>query len=235
VTKTVLLVEDDRNLADGLQLNLEAEGYEVVHVSDGTQAVDIYNVNNIDLVLLDIMLPGVDGLTICRRLRRQGERVPVLFITARDTTDERVEGLIAGGDDYITKPFAMRELLARIQGMFRRQAWLMAEPADAEVFEFDGRKLDLKSFEASGPGGTVRLSHKECMVAKYLMERQGEVVSRDQLLDAVWGYRAFPTTRTIDNFILKLRKVFEHDPAEPVYLETVRGVGYRFLGAQKTS
>ncbi|RME19966.1 MAG: DNA-binding response regulator [Candidatus Zixiibacteriota bacterium] len=228
--KTILLVEDDMNLADGLIMNLEAEGYQVVHVADGAVAETEFHRGNFDLILLDIMLPGVDGLTICKRLRAEGVTLPILFITARDQSDERIEGLIAGGDDYIVKPFNMAELAARIQGIFRRQAWLGSKAGKKAVYTFDGRRIDFKSYEASGPRGTVSLTRKECMVAKYLIERKGQVVSRDQLLDAVWGYHIYPTNRTIDNFILKLRKVFEDDPKHPQYFETIRGTGYRFLG-----
>ena len=228
--KTILLVEDDRNLAEGLILNLEAEGYQVVHADNGIDALELIRNGLFDLVLLDIMLPGMDGLTVCRKVRQDGSTIPILFLTARDQSAERTEGLVAGGDDYITKPFDMAELLARIQGIFRRLAWLAVDAESGNRVTFDGRSLDYKSFQAQGPGGEVRLTRKECMVAKYLIDRQGEAVSRDQLLDAVWGYHAFPTSRTIDNFILKLRKVFEDDPTQPEYFETIRGVGYRFLG-----
>jgi len=229
--KTILLVEDDRSLADGLIMNLEAEGYQVVHVEEGQLALDAYADGNIDLILLDIMLPGMDGLTICRRLRQQGETVPILFLTARGQADERIEGLVAGGDDYISKPFDLKELLARVYGIFRRQAWLTETDRQvASDYVFDGRKINFRTFQAVGPGGKFSLTRRECMVAKYLIERPGQVVSRDRLLDAVWGYRAFPTNRTIDNFVLKLRKIFEDDPRTPVYFETVRGVGYRFSG-----
>lgn len=225
--KTILLVEDDRNLADGLTMNLEAEGYQVVSVADGSHVMETFRDGVIDLVLMDIMLPGVDGLTLTKRIRQEGFTVPILFLTARGRTEERIEGLIAGGDDYITKPFDTAELLARIQGIFRRQAWLGSEES-AAAYEFDGRKIDFKTFHAEGPGGKFELTRKECMVAKYLIERAGEVVSRDQLLDAVWGYHIYPTNRTIDNFILKLRKIFENDPKEPRYFKTIRGVGYSF-------
>jgi len=229
--KTILLVEDDTSLADGLIINLEGEGYQVVHVAEGSMAHDAFNDGNIDLILLDIMLPGVDGLTICRRLREQGETVPIMFITARGQTDERIEGLIAGGDDYIAKPFALKELLARVAGIFRRQAWLSeGDRQSTGEYSFDGRTINFRTFEAEGPGGKFSLTRRECMVAKYLIERPGQVVSRDQLLDAVWGYRAFPTNRTVDNFVMKLRKIFENDPKEPVYFETIRGVGYRYWG-----
>jgi len=227
--KTILLAEDDPNLADGLIINLEAEGYQVVHLANGADVIDEFSRGNFDLLLLDIMLPGTDGLTICKRLRTQGSKVPILFITARSQTEERIEGLIAGGDDYITKPFEVAELLARIQGIFRRQAWQASGDKDlGDKYDFDGRSINFKTFEASGPGGSITLTNKECLVMKYLIERKGEVVSRDQLLDAVWGYHAYPTNRTIDNFILKLRKVFEDDPKNSQYIETIRGVGYRF-------
>ncbi len=231
--KTILLVEDDANLADGLMLNLEAEGYGAVHVVRGDDVLSTFSEGTFDLILLDIMLPGMDGLTICRRLREKGATVPILFITARGQADERIEGLIAGGDDYISKPFDLKELMARIAGIFRRQAWLMdGDKLSSDDFNFDGRRINFVTFEAEGPGGKFDLTRRECMVAKYLIERPGQVVSRDQLLDAVWGYRAFPTSRTVDNFVLKLRKIFEDDQKSPVYFHTIRGVGYRFSGAQ---
>ncbi|MBI5267523.1 MAG: response regulator transcription factor [candidate division Zixibacteria bacterium] len=226
--KTILLVEDDRNLADGLILNLEAEGYQVVHVADGLGAFDTFAKGNFDIVLLDIMLPGKDGLSICKQMRQYGYTLPILFLTARDETEQKVEGLLAGGDDYITKPFDVQELLARMQGIFRRQAWLATEDTLSGSYEWDGRKIDFKTFQATGPGGAQVLTRKECMVVKYLVEREGQVVSRDQLLDAVWGYHIYPTNRTIDNFILKLRRIFEDDQKNPKYFETIRGVGYRF-------
>ena len=226
--KTILLVEDDKNLADGLIMNLEAEGYQVVPVERGSEVLEVFGQGMFDLILLDIMLPGVDGISLCKKIRDQGHTLPILFVTARDRADDKVVGLVAGGDDYITKPFDMKELLARIQGIFRRQAWLASGDATLSAYEFDGRKINFKTFEAVGPGGTHTLSRKECMVARYLIERQGEVVTRDQLLDAVWGYHIYPTNRTIDNFILKLRRVFEDDARNPRYLHTIRAVGYRF-------
>ena len=231
--KTILLVEDDVNLADGMMLNLESEGYQVVLVDRGSQVMDVFSKGMFDLVLMDIMLPDIDGLTLCKKIRAEGYRLPILFVTARDQADEKVEGLVAGGDDYITKPFEMAELLARIQGIFRRQAWLAGGEKDLEVYEFDGRKINFSTFEAEGPGGQFTLSRKECMVARYLIEREGQVVSRDQLLDAVWGYHIYPTNRTIDNFILKLRKILEDDARNPRYLHTIRGVGYRFQLVEK--
>ncbi len=226
--RSILLVEDDRHLADGLQLNLQAEGFTVVHIAQGDQVIEEFERGLFDLILLDIMLPAVDGLTICRQLRARGHTVPILFLTARDQTDQKVEGLLAGGDDYIAKPFDTRELLARIQGILRRDAWLAAQRSESSQLEFDGRSIDFGTFEASGPGGKTQLGRKECMIVKYLVEREGEAVSRDQLLDAVWGYHAFPTNRTVDNFIMRIRRVFENDPRNPQYFLTVHGVGYKF-------
>lgn len=231
--KTIMLVEDDPDLLNGLRINLEAEGYSIIPISHGDLVLDEFNRSNVDLILMDIMLPGIDGLELCRRIRRQGSTVPILFLTARDQSDDKVEGLVAGGDDYITKPFDLNELTARIAGIFRRQAWLAGgEKQTGDRYEFDGRWVDFASYRAGGPGGEADLTRKECMVMKYLTERPGQVVARDQLLDAVWGYHIYPTNRTIDNFILKLRKIFEDDPGSPVYLQTVRGVGYRFTGPQ---
>jgi two-component system alkaline phosphatase synthesis response regulator PhoP len=232
--KTIMLVEDDPDLLNGLRINLEAEGYTVIPISDGDEVLDEFERANVDLILMDIMLPGTDGLELCRRIRRKGSTVPILFLTARDQSEDKVEGLVAGGDDYITKPFDLKELTARIAGIFRRQAWLAG--SDAKIggrYEFDGRWVDFSSYRAGGPGGEADLTRKECMVMKYLTERPGQAVARDQLLDAVWGYHIYPTNRTIDNFILKLRKIFEDDPANPVYLQTIRGVGYRFSGPQQ--
>jgi DNA-binding response OmpR family regulator len=226
--KTILLVEDDRHLADGLTMHLEAEGYQVVSVFEGSEVQETFRNGNFDLILMDIMLPGIDGLTLCKKLRHDGHTTPILFLTARDQQDEKIAGLLAGGDDYITKPFNIQELLARIQGIFRRQAWLAAKEAEDGEYSFDGRHINFRTFEAAGPGGKVRLTQKECMLVKYLVEREGEVISRDQLLDAVWGYHTFPTSRTIDNFIVRLRRIFEDDSNAPVYFQTIRGVGYRF-------
>ena len=226
--KTVLLVEDDNHLADGLTISLKSEGYQVAHLANGFDVINELERGMFDMVLLDIMLPGMDGLTICKNIRAKGHTLPILFITARDQSDQKIEGLLAGGDDYITKPFETDELLARMQGIFRRQAWLSAKDSGEDTFEFNGRKINFSSFEAEGPGGKFKLSRKECMIVKYMVERRGEVIKRDDLLDAVWGYDSYPSSRTVDNFIVRLRKIFEDNPREPVFFETIRGVGYRF-------
>jgi two-component system alkaline phosphatase synthesis response regulator PhoP len=225
--KKLLLVEDDNNLAEGLSLVLNSKGYEVVVAGDGKLALEEIRNGAYDLILLDIMLPMLDGISVCKTIRHEGNTTPVLFLTARDEIEHKVEGLLVGGDDYITKPFDTEELLARIHGIFRRNAWLTAENNNKSTYTFEGREINFKTLQAHGPHGSFTLSKKECMVVKYLVEREGTVVSRDQLLDAVWGYQNFPTTRTVDNFIMKIRKIFEDRPERPVFFETVRGIGYQ--------
>jgi two-component system alkaline phosphatase synthesis response regulator PhoP len=231
--KKLLLVEDDKNLAEGLLLILNAKGYETVHAADGQRALDELNRGTYDLVLLDIMLPIIDGISVCKKARAQGDFTPILFLTARDAKENMIEGLLAGGDDYITKPFDIEELLARMHGIFRRNSWLSAEKSADTIYKFNGREIDFKSLKAAGPRGEFTLSKRECMVVKYLVEREGTAVGRDQLLDAIWGYANFPTHRTVDNFILKIRRIFEDRPERPVFFETVRGIGYRFVLPKK--
>ena len=227
--KRVLVVEDEEHIADGLAINLEAEGYEVVLSGDGIAALETFRKGMFDLIILDIMIPGKDGLVVCREIRASGSRVPILFLTARDRPDDRVEGFLSGGDDYMTKPFNLKELLLRVAAILRRQVWYSTVEREAQRFEFAGNWIDFKTYKAKGTGDEVELSQKECMMMKFFSEHPHEVVSRDMILDAVWGYHVYPTSRTIDNFILRLRKVFEPDPAEPRFILTVHGSGYRFV------
>ena len=223
----ILIVEDEPNLASGLEMNLSAEGYEPIVAQDADQALELFGRIEFDLLILDIMLPGMDGVTLCKEIRKTSH-VPVIFLTARDRDRDKIEGFAVGADDYLTKPFNLEELLHRITSIFRRISWESAEEKSKTVIEFgDNCKLDLKTHEASGPGGSATLSHKEAMVLKYLYERRGKTVSRAMLLDGVWGYTQFPSTRTVDNFILRLRKIFEPDPSNPKHIISVRGVGYR--------
>ncbi|HSH00573.1 MAG TPA: response regulator transcription factor [candidate division Zixibacteria bacterium] len=225
--RKILIVEDEPNLARGLEMNLAAEGYEALVANDADQALNLFGRIEFDLLILDIMLPGMDGLTLCRHIRKTSH-VPVIFLTARDRDHDKIEGLSVGADDYLTKPFNLDELLHRISSIFRRISWESADDQAKTVIKFgENCKLDLKTHQASGPGGETTLSHKEAMVLKYLYERRGKTISRDMLLDGVWGYTAFPSTRTVDNFILRLRKVFEKDPSSPKHIISVRGVGYR--------
>jgi len=228
----ILIVEDDPHLAAGVVENLQAEGYLVTLVTDGQQALDWLREQLCELILLDVMLPKVDGFTVCRSLREAGNSTPVLFLTARGDPADRVRGLEAGGDDYLAKPFHLRELLLRVRAILRRWDWYRSASSTqaSAVLRFGGNEVDFRAFRARSWNGTVQeLTEKEAMILKVLAEHPGEIVSREDLLERVWGYDVFPSTRTVDNFILRLRKRFEQDPAQPRHFLTVWGVGYRFL------
>jgi two-component system alkaline phosphatase synthesis response regulator PhoP len=226
--KKILIVEDEEHIADGLALNLDSEGYEIVVATDGVTALDLWRNGNFDLILLDIMLPGKDGLEVCRTIRKEAGRVPILFLTARDRNDDRVAGFLAGGDDYITKPFNLKELLLRVAAIFRRQVWYGTSALPGNEYSFGDNWINFTSYQAKGVSGEVTLSQKECMIMKFLAEHADEVVKRDMILNAVWGYNVYPSTRTVDNFIVNLRKIFESDPSNPLYIHTIRGAGYKF-------
>jgi DNA-binding response OmpR family regulator len=226
--RRILVVEDEEHLAEGLRINLELEGYEPVIAGSAEEALRIWKRSRADLILLDVMLPGMDGFEFCSLLRERGERVPILFLTARDRDDDRIRGLEEGGDDYMTKPFNLRELLARVKGLFRREEWVRSNPP-VSTLRFGQREVDLPSFALRGPEGEVRLKEKEAMILRLLAERAGEALDRETIIDRVWGYDAYPSTRTVDNFILGLRKLIEPDPAKPRYLLTVHGKGYKLL------
>ncbi|SYZ74356.1 Response regulator with CheY-like receiver domain and winged-helix DNA-binding domain [Candidatus Zixiibacteriota bacterium] len=227
--KRILLVEDEKHVAEGININLEAEGFDVIWATDGNMALEYYKNGHYDLIILDIMLPGVDGLEICRRIRSQHLGTePILFLTARDSLDDKKDGLAIGADDYITKPFDLEELILRIKAIFRRQAWLGAEGVAGDVYQFPGGKIDFRKFEVESPNGKFRLSNKECLLLKLFSEHPDEVLSRSTILDGVWGYNAYPSSRTVDNFILRYRKYFEPDPSKPIYFHTEFGTGYRF-------
>jgi two-component system alkaline phosphatase synthesis response regulator PhoP len=228
----VLVVEDDTNLAAGVMENLRAEGYEVSLAGDGEQALSWLATHGCALVILDVMLPGADGLTVCRTLRERGNTTPVLFLTARGDPADRVRGLEAGGDDYLAKPFHLQEFLLRVRAILRRWDWYRSASATADtaVLRFGGNEVDFRVFRARAWSGEAQeLTEKEAMILKVLVEHAGQIVSREDLLERVWGYDVFPSTRTVDNFILRLRKRFERDPANPRHFLTVWGVGYRFL------
>jgi two-component system alkaline phosphatase synthesis response regulator PhoP len=227
----ILVVDDERNLALGIAENLEAEGYQVAVAHDGPQALERATAEAWDLLVLDVMMPGMDGLAVCRALRERGDEVPILFLTALSSVDNRIEGLEAGGDDYLPKPFALRELLARVSAIVRRGAWMRGD-GRAETIAFGDNQLDFSTYRGRSWDGTEQhLTHKEAMILRCLAERDGEVVSREAILETVWGYDVFPSTRTIDNFIVRLRKRFERDPERPFHFHTERGVGYRFTRA----
>ena len=228
----ILVVEDDPHLAAGVIENLRAEGYEVSTAADGEQALGWLRGGSCALIVLDVMLPGIDGFAVCRTLREQGNNTPVLFLTARGDPADRVRGLESGGDDYLAKPFHLQELLLRVRAIIRRRDWYhsVSDTAATAVLAFGGNEVDFRAFRArSWNGESQELTEKEAMILKVLAEHGGEIVSREDLLEKVWGYDVFPSTRTVDNFILRLRKRFERDPADPKHFLTVWGVGYRFL------
>jgi two-component system alkaline phosphatase synthesis response regulator PhoP len=227
----LLLVEDERALADVLADNLREEGYDPVVARDGGEALSAWRAQTFDLVVLDVMLPEMDGVAVCRARRAEGDDTPVLFLSARGRPDERVEGLAAGGDDYLAKPFHLPEFLLRTRALLRRRGWGAAE----EKVRFGGHEVDLRSWTAVlADGRRETLGEREVGILGLLASRPTEVVSRDDILDEVWGDDAFPSSRTVDNVVLRLRKTFEPDPSRPRYLHTVWGVGYRFTPEGET-
>lgn len=226
----VLLVEDETSLREGLKLNLEMEGYEVVTASDGKQALKHIHDQHFDILVLDVMLPEVDGFQIAEQVRLTNTTVPIIFLTAKDATQDRIQGLKRGGDDYLTKPFDLEEFLLRLEKLLARSA-APAKSGDTgpDTYQIGNAFVNFKTFEAKGvDGATFTLTKKEAMLLKLLIDRKGEVVSRQHILQSVWGYDVYPSTRTIDNFILAFRKHFEEDPKNPRYFQSIRGVGYKF-------
>ena len=223
----LLVVEDEEHLCEVIADNLELEGYQVETVGDGLQALELVRRDPPALVLLDVMLPGLNGFEVCARLRSEKNDTPILFLTARSGDDDRVRGLGLGGGDFLGKPFDLRELMLRVRAILRRTHWYRTAGSSGEELVLGTARVDFKSYVASVDGQQLTLSQKEAMILRYLWEKSGEVVDRAEILDRCWGYEAFPTTRTIDNFIVRLRRVLEPDPRNPRYIHTVRGVGYR--------
>jgi DNA-binding response OmpR family regulator len=222
----VLIVEDDRAILRGLKDNLVAESYEVLTAADGEAGYQLIREQKPDLVILDLMLPRMSGYEVCRRLRQEGDTTPILMLTARGEETDRVLGLELGADDYVTKPFSVRELLARVKAIVRRAN--PPKPLPDEL-RFDDIVVDFRRYEALRGDQRIELTRKEFGVLQYLASRSGEVVRRDELLQEVWGYKSDPTTRTVDNHVLSLRAKLEEKPAEPRHLITVHGVGYKFV------
>lgn len=226
-TPNILLVEDELSLAEGIKLNLEMEGLPCLWITRGDEALKRILSEKYDLVILDVMLPGMDGFSVCERIRDAKNFTPILFLTAKNTEDDRVHGFETGGDDYLGKPFQVRELLLRVRAILRREAWYKNRT-------FGGRQkygdfwVDFENFCGQGPNGPFQLGVKECMILKLLMERTGQVISRDEILDKVWGDDASPTSRTVDNFIVRIRRSMETDPHHPRWVHTIRSIGYQF-------
>lgn len=225
----VLVVEDEMSMAAVLKDNLEGEGFEVRVVSDGREALSTWQTYEPDLVVLDVMLPHMDGVSVARRMRSKGFHTPILFLSARGEPQSRMEGLEAGGDDYMAKPFHLREFLLRVGAMLRRQAWHVDQAGTRPGFSFGEYHVDYLTWTAEAAGGRKEImGERELAIFKLLASKPSQVVSRDEILDEVWGKDVFPSSRTIDNFVMRLRRLFEPDSAHPVYFHSVWGVGYRF-------
>jgi DNA-binding response OmpR family regulator len=210
----------------GIRDSLEFEGYQVISAQDGNDGLNKALTEKPDLILLDVMLPVMSGLDVCRELRGKGIEIPIIMLTARSQEIDKVVGLEIGADDYVTKPFSIRELQARIRANLRR---VSKQVAEFEQFTFGSIELDFKKYRAAKQGKELELSAREFEILRYLIKHQGEIVTRDQLLDEVWGYNNNPISRTIDNHIVKLRQKIEENPAEPQHIITVHRVGYRFV------
>jgi DNA-binding response OmpR family regulator len=238
-TARILVVEDETHLAQGLLFNLQAEGFEVEIAGDGESALNILTSNgaSFDAVLLDVMLPGKDGFAVARELREKQNYIPVLMLTARGRPEDVLDGFAAGADDYLPKPFDLSILIARLKSLLRRMAWhapvSSAEQIPEEVprFEFAGRCIDFEALELTAPEKHIHLTLMEADFLRYLVRNQGRIISRKELLEQVWRVREDTDTRAIDNFVVRLRRYIEDEPANPTYLKTVRGVGYRFVPA----
>lgn len=248
----VLIVEDEQHLADGLRFNLEAEGYDAQIAGDGETALSMLfdKRQEYDAVVLDVMLPGKDGFTVAAELRAAGNFVPVLMLTARGRAEDVLRGFESGADDYLPKPFELSVLLARLNALLRRRLWFDQKPPNVtaaekqadvsaaeavEQFTFNGRTIDFANLELNTPEQTIRLTLMEADLLRYLIQHQGNVVSRKAILEDVWNLAEDTDTRAIDNFIVRLRKYLEDDPAKPTHLLTVRGVGYRFVAESSAS
>ena len=224
----ILLVEDEKHLAKGLSYNLKKEGYQVTVAEDGLAALECLDKTDFDMMILDLMLPKLGGVEVIKKVRETNIRFPVLMLTAKTTDEDRTLGLEAGADDYITKPFHLPELLLRVKGILRRKDWYEEPVRNMEHFKFGNMWVDFNTGQAKGVDGEFYLTSKETLVMNLLIANRGKVVSRDELLEKVWGYSPNTETRTVDNFISRLRKYFEKKPQSPRYIVTVREKGYRF-------
>jgi DNA-binding response OmpR family regulator len=222
----VLIVEDDPGILRTVADNLKFENYDVVTATDGETAYKVHQSRRSDLIVLDLMLPRVSGLELCRKLRSEGDQVPILMLTARSEEADRVLGLNLGADDYVTKPFSVPELIARIRALLRRASSVTGLPV---MLKFGKVEIDFKRYVARRNGKTIEMTRKEFDLLRFLASREDVVVTRDELLNKVWGFDSYPVTRTVDNHVAGLRAKLEADPARPVYIQTVHGVGYKFV------
>ncbi len=224
----ILLVEDEDNLANGLEYNLTAEGYIVTLARDGKEAIEFFDENEFDLIVLDIMLPYFNGFEIAKHIREKHPQMPILMLTARTQVEDRVKGLELGADDYLTKPFHLKELLLRIKGMLKRKKWYQKVVIDNPVYKFGNNEINFENLKCLKSKKEFQLTSYEAMIMKYLIENKDKVVTRKELLENVWNMNPDIETRTVDNFIVRLRKHFEDDPSNPQYIVSVRSAGYIF-------
>lgn len=226
----ILLVEDEESLVEVIEMNLRLEGYQVTVARNGREALENARSSRFDICVLDIMLPEIDGFTVCKTLRSENNNIPILFLSAKSASTDRIEGLKIGGDDYLTKPFNLEELLLRISNLLRRNRDNSGEVKPMEQYNFGNNTINFNTFEIKTFDGKIQtLSKREIKLLKFLIEREGEVVSREEILDTIWGYDVYPSTRTIDNYILAFRKYFEANTKDPEYFQSIRGVGYKFV------
>jgi two-component system alkaline phosphatase synthesis response regulator PhoP len=229
---SILLVEDEENIQDALKLNFEMEGYEVTSVYDGEAALKAVHDEYFDLIILDVMLPEIDGITVCENIRLTNTEIPILMLSAKNQSADRILGLKKGADDYVTKPFSLEELLIRVRILINKSKKISAKEPVEEQYVFGRNQINFKSLECvTKTGEVVALTKKEVMLLKLLIENKNEVVTREKILQSVWGYNVYPTTRTVDNFILNFRKYFEEDSRNPKYFHSIRGIGYKFTNS----
>ncbi|NQY11922.1 MAG: response regulator transcription factor [Flavobacteriales bacterium] len=226
--KRILLVEDEEHLRDTIALNLKLEGYDVIDVGDGLSALNKFKEMPFDLIILDVMLPEIDGYALCQKIRADNNLVPILFLTAKGTSKDKVYGLKLGADDYLGKPFDLEEFLLRVKSLVKRSN--AQHSSDDIEFKFGGNSVNFSTYAVSNAqGDELTFSQKEIKLLRLLVDHQDKVVSRNQILEMVWGVSRYPSTRTIDNFIVTFRRFFEQDPKKPIHFQSVRGVGYKFV------
>ncbi len=225
----ILLVEDEETLAIGLEFNLTEEGYQVVRAADGKKALKLFARGNFDLIILDIMLPYIDGFEVARRIRENSPAIPILMLTARTSVKDKILGLSLGADDYLTKPFHLEELLLRVRGMLKRKLWYTNVTTSQPYFQFGSNEINFNNLKAQTKSGEIQLTQHEAMMLKCLIENRGKIVTRKELLEKVWNISSEVETRTVDNFIVRLRKYFEPNPAQPIYFKSIRSAGYMFV------
>ena len=236
--KKILVVEDDTHIAEGLNLNLSLQGYDVCIASDGIVALDEWRQWHPDLIVLDIMLPGIDGLSVLQQIRQEDPQIPILILSAKSASDDRVKGLAFGVDDYLSKPFNLDEFLLRIERLLTRAAWYhteapappVAETTEAisDTYAFGPNRIDFTTYTGHGRQGSISLTDQEIKLLQLFIVNRGKPLSRETILEIGWGYTRPPSTRTVDNFIVRFRKYFEEDPKKPVYFKSLRSVGYIF-------